>query len=634
MEALRFTETEAGEFFTSSMGVELSRDEVATLEERTEGWIAGLQMAGLSMRGIADPAPFIRSFGGSNRYILDYLLEEIFDRQSPEIRRLLTACSLLDFFCGELCDELTESRGCAALLKDLYKENLFLVSLDEECRYYRFHHLFADLLRHRLFRENAETAVRELHRRAGSWLARNGTVGEAIKHLIAGQDYARAAELIIARFSITIEMGLFPSFIEWINALPDELVKGWPELLVVKLFVFSLSRIIIDESLILSELEDALSAIKEEARKLKIESSISALMCILCDKRGELQEASHYADLILERNPSPDAFTRAVVSSARIKAFRSTGNWAESDRIYSEYCPAAQHEASPWFMMVVACEHLVSLMLRGRMNAAWQLCEDLIAFAQERGALSYPIVAKVYACMAEIQRERNDLEGASRSTRDSLALVELVKYSSDLIACYLLYAGISRAKGDLETSGEWIRKADDLMKAGGAYSFYGALISLERARLIYARGAIEEIDAWIEAGNGQNNGEPFLRLRFDIETARLRLLRSRILPLEVEAVRSLLASRAVEAEKAGRLRELTEIQAVNAMMSAQGFDRKRAFAELEKALSIAEPEGFARVFLDQGRAIEELLQTGIADREFKEEGVLEYATALLAAAKP
>jgi LuxR family maltose regulon positive regulatory protein len=226
---LHLTPDETTTFLDDVMGLELSAEEIAELETRTEGWIAGLQMAALAMRDRADVPGFIEAFTGSNRYVLDYLVEEVLNQQPEGVRSFLLETSVLGRMCGPLCDALTGRPDGQATLERLEHANLFVVPLDDERRWYRYHHLFADVLYVRL-REAGVERPSELHRRASAWFEGQDLVQEAIEHALAAADWQRAARLIVQFAPSFTFHGQFHTVLSWMNALPDAVVRADPTL--------------------------------------------------------------------------------------------------------------------------------------------------------------------------------------------------------------------------------------------------------------------------------------------------------------------------------------------------------------------------------------------------------------------
>ena len=226
---LRFTPDEAAAFLNQVMDLHLSASDIAALEARTEGWIAGLQLAALSMQGRADSAAFVEAFTGSHRFVLDYLMEEVLQRQPEPVRRFLLQTSILDRLCGSLCDAVTEHAGGRSLLETLERGNLFVVPLDDQRQWYRYHHLFADVLHARLIDEQAD-GVSELHRRASAWFEQNDLPAEAIQHALLAKDFERAAALL-ERVWLAMDLSYqSAAWLRWAQQLPDDVIRAHPVL--------------------------------------------------------------------------------------------------------------------------------------------------------------------------------------------------------------------------------------------------------------------------------------------------------------------------------------------------------------------------------------------------------------------
>ncbi len=227
---LRFTPEEAGAFLNQMMNLNLSAENIAALETRTEGWIAGLQLAALSMQGREDIASFIQAFTGSHRFVLDYLVEEVLQHQSEPIRSFLLQTAILDRFCAPLCNAVTEREDGKEMLDVLERSNLFLIPLDDQRQWYRYHHLFADVLQAHLM-EAQPDQVAALHRRASAWYERNGLRSDAIRHALAAKDFERAAGLIELAWPAAEEGSIQPAtWLGWVKTLPEELVHARPVL--------------------------------------------------------------------------------------------------------------------------------------------------------------------------------------------------------------------------------------------------------------------------------------------------------------------------------------------------------------------------------------------------------------------
>lgn len=226
---LRFTSTEAAEFLTQGMGLNLAAEDIVALEDRTEGWIAGLQMVALSLQGRSDTGPFIQALTGSHRFVLDYLVEEVLQRQPEHIHSFLLQTAILDRLSGPLCDAVTQRNDGRAMLATLERNNLFVASLDASRQWYRYHQLFAEALQARLA-EAQPDQISGLHRRASVWYERNGLPSGAISHALASRDFERAAGLMELAWPETEEGSRVTTWLRWVQALPDDLVRGRPVL--------------------------------------------------------------------------------------------------------------------------------------------------------------------------------------------------------------------------------------------------------------------------------------------------------------------------------------------------------------------------------------------------------------------
>src|SRR5438105_8698371 len=226
---LRFTPDEAAVYLNQEMGLDLTAHDMAVLEDRTEGWIAALQLAALSLKGREDSASFIAGFSGDDRYIVDYLVEEVLKRQPDTVRSFLRDTSILDRLSGPLCDAVTGEDSGKTMLEALERANLFVVALDDRRRWYRYHHLFGDVLRARLLDEQPER-VPQLHRRASAWYDRNGEPAEAIRHALAADDFSKAADLIELAAPALRRSRHEAALLGWLAALPDGLLRCRPVL--------------------------------------------------------------------------------------------------------------------------------------------------------------------------------------------------------------------------------------------------------------------------------------------------------------------------------------------------------------------------------------------------------------------
>ena len=339
---LRFTAAEAATFLNQAMGLDLSEEDVTALENRTEGWIAGLQMAALSLQGRPDTAGFIQAFTGSHRFVLDYLLEEVLRRQPERVHDFLLQTAILDGLCGPLCDAVTGREDGAQMLEALERGNLFVVPLDDERRWYRYHHLFADVLRAHAMETQPDRAA-ALHRRASEWYERNGMTPDAISHALAAKDFERAAGLIELAWPAMEGSPQSAAWLGWVRALPDELVRARPVLSAWYAYAL-LGR---------AEMEAAESRLNDAERMLAnppagmvvvderqfvfLLATIATARAYLAQALGDVSATVKYARQALDLLPEADPVRREQATGLLGLACWARGDLEAAGRIFTDY---------------------------------------------------------------------------------------------------------------------------------------------------------------------------------------------------------------------------------------------------------------------------------------------------------
>jgi len=389
---LRFTPDEASAYLHDVMGLDLGARDVAALEGRTEGWISALQMAGLSIQGRDDAAGFIAGFAGDDRYIVDYLVEEVLHRQSDDVRSFLLETSILARMSGRLCDAVTGRDGGRATMEALDRANLFVVSLDDRREWYRYHHLFADVLQARLLDEQPEW-VPELHRRASEWYERNGDTSEAIRHALASEDFARAADLVELAIPATRQARQESTLRHWLEALPDEVIRMRPVLsngyagsILVRSEVEGVDQRLRDAERWLDPTADAsgMIVVDEEAfRDLPGAIAIhrAGQARILGDVAGTMAQARRAIDLVRES----DYVGRGAAAALLGLAFWSS---ADLEAAYRGYADAmANFERAGYLSDVIACAIVLAdiRIAQGRLHEAMRIYERGLQVAAGQG---------------------------------------------------------------------------------------------------------------------------------------------------------------------------------------------------------------------------------------------------------
>jgi LuxR family maltose regulon positive regulatory protein len=622
---LRFRPQEAAAFLRQVMGLELEEGEIALLEQRTEGWAAGLQMAALSLQRRADRSQFIRSFGGSHRYIMDYLVGEVLEGQPAEVQQFLLCTSILERFRAELCDQVAERSGSQAILEGLDRANLFLVPLDEERSWYRYHHLFAELLRHRLALQRNAEQIAELHLRAGRWLEENGDPEAAMRHFLAGRKHSEGMRLMCRWHEVLMSRGGLGTLLGWADRLPGEEVARSPEACAVlgTVYVWAgrperAERYFAQvDALLAAEADDGSSS-----RASSLRGRAAIMRAFMADMAGAPDRAIEMAGEGERLIPAGTiSFTRSLVPYILGRAFRYKGELDKAEACIQEVVRVAR-SAGDAFLLAASMHELIWLYRhQGRLRDAERSLDELDAFPRESGSAG-PI-AKVIAHRGEIQRERGDIAGAARTILAAQEDVERWGLPSDMYSCCVLRCRLALSQGDLAGAAEAVRRADEI--ARGAFVFASAfpLLEVERSRVLLAQGMLGEALAWMESYPLPD--EAYQLNREAVLIARARLLFAAGRGAEAQGLLGRLAVAAEEGKRYGRLLEITVLRAAAETGEAAG-------TALRRALELAGPEGYARVFLDEGEPVLRRLHELLEGPDALPPPLADYARSLLALA--
>ena len=611
---LRFTPDEAAAFLSGTMGLALSREQVAALDERAEGWIAGLQMAALSMRGRGDVDSFIRAFAGTNRFILDFLVEEVLSREPEEVQTFLLQTSILNRLVGSLCDAVTGTSGGQEMLERLERCNLFVVPLDDDRRWYRYHHLFADLLRARLHRSGPDPVARLLSR-AAEWCERNGQVPEAVSYAIAGLDYERAASLVTRYWQHTTNNGEIETVWSWLNALPEEVVRNSAPLSVAYCWLLWFRGQIgsIEEHLVDAEralaglvLPEAFSGDDEVYRVLP--ALIATLRSIVARYGGDFKASIAHAESALSLVPGNlpsqvNAQLRAVIFLALASAYDSAGDLERAVVAYTETIRSSRVGRSAAGVTGMTYRLIGALRMLGRLRDADAACRSALEYVQEQGMARLPAAGILHVAMSEVLLERDDLEAAESHL---LRGTELGKQSGRLDAVRNAAPALVRlrqARNDAIGALAAVREAELALGELPPPLARAELLAL-KAKVLVRQGAVAEAAQCIEEAvrlAGQDRGQTGEMVALAV--SRVHLAQCRPDEAIVRLTRSL-----GDAEGAGRLGTAIEMRILRSLAHLRQGDKVEAEADLERALALAEPEGYIRVFVDEGEPVADLLR--------------------------
>src|SRR3989440_3739768 len=620
---LRFTASEAAAFLNQVMGLSLSTADIAALEDHTEGWIAGLQLAALSMQGHHDVAAFIRAFAGDHRYIVDYLVEEVLQRQPEPVRRFLLQTAILDRLSGPLCDAVTGQEEGNARLEALERGNFFVVPLDDTRHWYRYHHLFAEVLSAQLLAEQPDQ-VATLHRRASAWYEQHGSTVDAIRHALAAFDFGRAADLVELAVPAMARSRQEATVLGWLKALPDELVRARPVLSVHYAGALLLHGVLegvearlrdaeqwLDTKTDRGELALAPAAemvVVDEAEFRGLPGMIAMYRAAIALALGNVADTVTYARRALDLVPEDDHHRRGSAAGFLGLAYWTSGDLEAAHRSYAECMALVQR--SGHISDAIGCSIALAdiRISQGRLREAMSTYERGLQLATEQGAHVLRGAADMHVGMSELHLERDDLNAATQHLLRSKELGELAGLPQNRYRWRVAMARIREAEGDLAGALDLLHEAERLYVS----DFFPQVrpVAALVTRVWVAQGRVGEAFDWArELGLSVSDDLSYLREFEHITLARVLLARSKSDRTEhsmLEAMELLerLLQAAEEGERTGSVLEILLLQALAHQM--QG-DISAALVPLERALMLAEPEGYVRIFVDEGQPMAVLL---------------------------
>ena len=607
---LRFTSEEAAALLREAAGPGLPNAVAAALAARTEGWAAGLQLAALSLRGQADAAGFVAAFTGSNRYVLDYLADEVLAGQTEQVRTFLLETSVLEQLSGELCDAVTGCTGSQVLLEQVERAGLFLVALDEVRGWWRYHHLFADLLRARLQQEQPGQVV-QLHRNAAAWYEGHGLPDDAIRHAAAAGEMAWAARLIEQHFDELFYLrGEGATVQRWLSALPDDLVRSRPRLLLAQAQLAATSGRVEAAEQLLDAAERASASAADEPFEptadragsllANIAAGIALQRSYLAALRGNAEGTAAFASQALAELSEGEQMLSSIARCNLAEAEWLHGRLAEAERAFASgiagWRAASQHTVAAW-----GCHHLGQVQrAQGRLDAAARTCQQALDAITAPARSALPTAGPGYVGLGEVAYQRNELDTAFRHASEGIALCRQFAYLPPLAAGLATLAWIRQASGDPAGAREAIGEA--LQAAPGPAGLLNP-VPAQHARLLLAQGNLAEAARWTTEGRLSADDEP------DYPRERGHLVLARVLLAQREAERALalldrLHAAAAAQDRAG---SLIEIGALRALALAARAEERSAVDALAGALVIACPQGYVRVFADEGPPMAALL---------------------------
>jgi LuxR family maltose regulon positive regulatory protein len=620
---LRFTPSEAAEFLNQVRGLNLSVEDTATLETRTEGWIAGLQLAALSLQGRSDAASFIRSFTGSHHFILDYLVEEVLQRQPEHVRNFLLQTAILDRLSGSLCDAVTGQEDGKGMLEALERSNLFVIPLDDQRQWYRYHHLFAEVLQAHL-REAQPDRVSTLRRRASKWYEQNGLPSDAIRHALAAEYFEGAAGLIELAWPAVEDGSLSTKWLGWVKAVPDVLIRARPVLSVWYAYALLIGGEMEAAEARLTDAERWLEpadnmnerpkdpsagmVVVDEEQFRSLPATIAIARAYHAQALGDVPGAVAYARRALDLTPETNHLRRGQATALLGLTYWASGDLEAANRTFAGYAMMLRKAGN--ILDAISTTFVLAdiQMALGRLHEAESTLEQLLQFVVDRGEPVPRDAADLYRGLGELYRERGNLEVAGQYLLRSKELggqAELLNWQCRLCITQAL---MTQTQGDLDGALDLFNEAERLYVRTPLPDVRP--ISALKARIWVTQGRLVEALAWARERSLSVDDEPsYLREFEHITLARVLIARYRNDPVDgsIHEAMGLLERLLNAAEAGGRIGSIVEILMLQALAHEAQGNTPPALMSLERALTLAEPEGYVQLFVDEGVRIVELL---------------------------
>lgn len=626
---LQFQAEEAQQFLKGVMGLDLAQKEIEALETRTEGWIAGLQLAGLALQAVppAVRRERIAQFNGSHEYILDYLAGEVLARQSRPVQDFLVRTSILDRLCASLCDALLESPGeSQAILEYLDHSNLFTRSLDTERRWFRYHHLFGDLLASRLRSAFSREEMNRLHRRAAGWLAQNGLTDDAVRHALAAEDYEAAAAFIEPVARPMIFSGQVNHLKGWLDALPDPILRAHLHLNIFRTWIgYIQGECELYEGNLL-ETDQLLAELPPTPENERLKTEYAVLLCRFLALAGNSTRAIVMANEALRHLPETEQASRARVFSALALAYGTQGQFDQAEAAYRKCFQLARD--SGYYSLLAHTTMIVAVGQAnyGRLRGPAEDLQTVLNLGSKSGQRVFFPAGQAYIGLSSIYLEWNDLQTAQDYLDKGIELCRQAGLDGVFYGL-VIRSRLRQARGDLQGALEDARQAEEIVKRKD-YMTISRLIQIQIARQDFP--ALERIAAELRPVLLQDTGGPSIPVLF-AEILMVGLVRILLAQGDAPGTLRLADEMQAAAEAGRRFGRLIEIHLLRALaLHKQNGGRMipDALASMRRCLELAEPEGYVRLFFEEGPDVAPLLQA-LAQDSASPRRLKQYASSLL-----
>jgi LuxR family maltose regulon positive regulatory protein len=614
---LQFTREETEAFLNQISKLGLSTEQVAALDERTEGWIAGLQLAALAISGHPDSDHFVRAFTGSHRYVLDYLMDEVFTRQTEDIRTFLLQTAILERMSVGLCNAVTGREDSHKVLEQLQRENMFLVPLDSQNQWYRYHHLFSDLLIKRV-EDHQSQDILSLHYRAAVWFDAHQQPNEAIKHALGAREYDLAVDLMVRATPSLALQSEVSTLLQWLRLLPAELKESNPRISLMYAWVHFFMT---DISAVEIYIQDALrvmgltrAAVDKWPEKIshhnaELLAQVNALETFVAVNRGDPARAINIANYALWRLPKNERLGRFAVLVALGDAYRDSDNFAAASQTYTEALTISETTDQYAASLAIRMDLARLRFKMGQLRHAESICREVLAWCGESFHPLFPVIQS-NTLLGDILRERNDLDGAEKILSTSIRQCELAGYQRYQVLSLISTARLMFARGNQPAVEKSLQTAEQIAAISGS-ELLQAWVRQFGARLIkkqYSAGWLKTSQLSLaDEGVFQREDEYLTLVRLHLDLARYSRMTD---PKEVFRLLDRLLASSQKSARNGSAIEILILQALTMQIMGKTPD---ALQKIKQALSLAEAEGYMRLFVDEGPPMADLLVLAVRD---------------------
>jgi LuxR family transcriptional regulator, maltose regulon positive regulatory protein len=642
---LRFNRVETAQLMKNMTGLDVAAEDVAAIETSTEGWVAGLQMAALALQAqfparlALDPPhdllqgvhDFIVSFSGKHVYILDYLADEVFNRQPEAVQAFLLKTSILDRMCTGLCDALIDpppGASSQSILEYLNRSNLFLIPLDAERQWYRYHHLFADLLRARL--DQALPGQKPgLHVRASDWFERSGAIEEAINHALTAQDWERAARLMEQHIQAFLERGQLSKVMDWTARLPKEVAGCRPRLSIQQAWVMGFAQRMKEFVPLLENADRCMAALEQEPAPgsptglqeiVSLKANLMVLKGYHAIMLGDPQQALALARQGLEDLPPGLPWEKSWLEWLSGYAYRSLSRLDQAAAAFREALRVSQEQENLWNDMICCTDLAMVFHLQGRLAEARSLYLQALELGRVRRAATHGYLNRVEAGLSAVLLDCSELDKAAHHGETALELSQWWPSANSRALALTSLGRVRLAKGDLVGAAQVIQQAEQERRKWPLLPINDSLVDYALVRLWLAQADLPAAAQWAKtfqdtAGDGLQPGQ-VLNESLEMKTlalVRVRLAQGRTQPdlAALDQALALLDVLEPSAQAGGRIRSQVEAAVLRSLVLLARSQRpdSAALTALQAALTLAQPGGIVRVFIDEGTALVNLLQS-------------------------